>query len=235
MPTLTKLGLTAHEEKVYLMLLSTGPCLAGKISRKTGIHRRTVYDVIERLVEKGLVGYIEENNRKYFEASNPERFKEILKEREYHVDQILPELLQKYNSQKPIQKTSFYRGTRGLKSVFDDQLIQGKEILILGGSAQAYQTLKYYFPHYDKERQHKKIPVKMLFNYETKNKLKKIPLSTIKYLPKEFSTPSATNIYGDTVSIILWGENPYAIVIKDHAIAESYRSYFHLLWKHAQS
>ena len=51
-------GLTDNEDKVYTALVELGPSLAGRISRKIGLHRRTVYDVTEMLVKKGLVGYI---------------------------------------------------------------------------------------------------------------------------------------------------------------------------------
>src|SRR3990167_2347637 len=79
---LENLGLTALEAKVYLTLLDLGPSLAGLITRKSGIHRRSVYDALERLIQKGLVGYIVNNNRKYFEAANPERLSELVKEKE---------------------------------------------------------------------------------------------------------------------------------------------------------
>jgi len=64
MNELNEIGLTENESKIYLALIDLGPSLAGQISRKTGLHRRTVYDSIEMLIKKGLVGYIKNNNRK---------------------------------------------------------------------------------------------------------------------------------------------------------------------------
>ena len=52
---LKETGLTDSEARIYLALLELGPSLAGKISRKTGIHRRNVYDITERLIKKGLI------------------------------------------------------------------------------------------------------------------------------------------------------------------------------------
>ena len=51
-------GLTENESKVYTALLELGPSHAGIISRKTGLHRRVIYDTIERLIKKGFIGYI---------------------------------------------------------------------------------------------------------------------------------------------------------------------------------
>ena len=79
-------GLTNNESLVYRALLELGPSLAGQISRKTGMHRRTVYDITEMLIKKGLIGYILKNNRKLFEASSPERFLDLLKEKENSIN-----------------------------------------------------------------------------------------------------------------------------------------------------
>ena len=67
--TLIKIGLTDAEAKIYLVLLELGSSQAVHITSKSALHRRTVYDAIERLVEKGLVSYIRENNiKKYLMA-----------------------------------------------------------------------------------------------------------------------------------------------------------------------
>ena len=65
---LEEFGLTKNEVKIYLTLLKMGRALAGEITEKSGIHRRNVYDSIERLMKKGLVSFIIQNNRKYFRA-----------------------------------------------------------------------------------------------------------------------------------------------------------------------
>jgi sugar-specific transcriptional regulator TrmB len=227
---LKQAGLTENESKVYLSLVETGPNLAGKISRLTGLHRRTVYDVTEMLIKKGLIGYILKNNRRYFEASNPNRILEILHEKEDLLTPIVTDLLTKYNSKKEKQETNFYKGKEGLKAIFEDQL-NYKEILIIGASPKAYDILKYYFRWYDKKRSKKKIKVKIIA-YD--KKLKDIPLAEIRYLPKKYESPVAMNIYGNKTAIILWAKNPIVIAIREKEIADSYRNYFELMWKLAK-
>ena len=77
---LEEFGLTKNEAIVYKALLELRSSLAGQIARKTGLHRRTVYDVTEMLIQKGLIGYMLKNNRRLFSASSPERFMDIVKE-----------------------------------------------------------------------------------------------------------------------------------------------------------
>ena len=124
---LKDLGLTGNEAKLYKALLELGPSLAGAISRKSGLHRRTVYDTTEMLIKKGLVGYILKNNRRLFQASNPEKFLDILKEKESQVSDILPEMMGFYSKTKEKEETNFYKGKEGLKTVFEDQIEIVKE------------------------------------------------------------------------------------------------------------
>ncbi len=225
-------GLTPSEAKIYMMLLKAGSSLAGNISRQTGIHRRSVYDCIERLMEKGLVSSIKTNNRQYFEAAPPQRLMEIIRERESSIQSLLPELESLYQSGEEKKDTLFFRGKQGIKNIFDDQIKERKEILIFGATLQAADIMKYYFPHYDKQRKQKAINVKIIFDESARGSpyLENIPLCEIRYLPRNYATPAATNIYGGKVAIILWSESPIGILIKEEGIALSYRKYFELMW-----
>ena len=49
---LEKLGFTGTEAKVYLALVAAGTAKPTQISKKTDVHRVTVFDALERLVQK---------------------------------------------------------------------------------------------------------------------------------------------------------------------------------------
>ncbi len=229
---LKQAGLTDNEAKVYLALVDLGPCLAGEIARKAGLHRRTVYDITEMLIQKGLVGYILENNRRLFQASNPKRLLEIIQEKQNILSPIVDGLSEKYFKTKEKEETNFYKGKEGLKTVFEDQL-EAKEILILGASPKAYEVLQFYFKWYDKKRKQKKIKARIIAQTKEIRK-EKIPLADIRYLPEKYANPVSVNIYGDKTAIILWAKEPMAIVIKNREITEAYRIYFELMWKIAR-
>ncbi len=224
---LTKAGLTQNESRVYLALIDSGPSLAGQISRKTGMHRRTVYDTAEMLIKKGLVGYILKNNRRLFQASNPERILDIIKEKENLLMPIINQLSEKFGLTKEKEETNFYKGKEGLKTVFAEQL-GSKEILILGASPKAYEILQFYFKWYDKSRKEKKINARIIAHSKD---IKRIPLAEIRYLPEKYENPVSVNIYGDKVAIILWAIVPLAVVIKNKEISEAYKNYFELMWR----
>jgi len=226
-------GLTENESKTYQSLLELGPNHAGIISRKTGLHRRVVYDTIEMLIKKGLIGYILKNNKKLFQASNPQRLLELIREKEAGIQEIMPLMNTLFGQTKEKEETNFYKGKLGLKTVFEEQILEGgKEVLIMGGSIYASEILKFYFNWYNKKRVKKKIKMKIIFNTSKKQK---IPYAEIKYLPEKYSSPLAINIYKEKVAIILWSkENPFAIVIKNKEISEGYKKYFNLLWRIAK-
>ena len=233
---LKEIGLTENESKIYVSLLELGPSNAGLISRKSGLHRRVVYDTIEMLIQKGLVGYIVKNNVKLFQASNPKRILEIIEERKNKIEEVMPKMLDFYIKTREKEETNFYKGKNGLKTVMEDQLDSSKnnkEILIIGGSPIAYEILQFYFKWFDKRRVENKIKVKVIFN-KTDKKLN-IPFSEIKFLPDKYSSPLAVNVYRDKVALILWSkENPLAIVIKNKEISDAYRKYFEFSWRSAK-
>jgi sugar-specific transcriptional regulator TrmB len=230
---LKELGLTENESKVYVALLELGPVHAGLITRKSGLHRRVVYDSLDRLIKKGLIGYIIQNNVRLFQVSNPERFMEIVKEREAIVQEIMPQMLSLYKKTRENEETIFYKGRNGLKLIFEDQIASEKEILILGASLIAYDVLQFYFKWFDKRRKEHHTKARIIFN--SAGRKMKIPYAEVKYLPEKYASPLAVNIYGDKVAIILWKkETPLAIVIKNRQIADGYKKYFEFMWKVAK-
>ena len=231
MQELKEAGLTGNEIKVYMALLDLGPSQAGLISRKAGLHRRTVYDTADMLIKKGLIGYMLKNNRRVYQASDPKRILGLVKEKEDAVLHVINALQAKYLTVKEKEETNFYKGKEGLKTIFEDQL-NSKEILILGASKSAYDMLKSYFKLYDAARKQKKIKARIISQDKG---IRHIPMAEIRYLPEKYASPVSINIYGDKTATILWASQPLAIVIKNKNIADGYRNYFELLWNTAKS
>ncbi|MBT4538771.1 hypothetical protein HOI26_02835 [Candidatus Woesearchaeota archaeon] len=227
---LLHIGLTPTEAKIYVMLVDLSKAQAGVLSRRTGIHRRSIYDALDRLIEKGLVSYIMENDKRYYMPTDPTRIQEIINLQQQDVMSIMPTLLAKFQEKKDKQQTFFYRGKEGIKTIFEDQIRDGKDIFIIGASRAAQDHLKYYLPHYTKKRIKNKIKLHAL--YALPEHVTPPPLSRIKYLPETFNSLVSTNIYGDKAAIILWlPHDPVAILINQPDIAKSFKKYFDLLWK----
>ena len=64
------LGLNDVDIKIYLTLLNLGESLASEIAHKAGTPRASIYDILERLEQEGLVSHIIKDFKKYFSAAD---------------------------------------------------------------------------------------------------------------------------------------------------------------------
>lgn len=232
---LEKAGLSPNEAKCYVALLKLGSASANELSRKSGVHRVSVYDALRGLAEKGLVSQILKANKLLFEAGNPEKIIEIINEKEEQLEQakkIVPELLLDFTLAKEKQEIHSFKGLAGIKTVLQEMLKSGTEILDFGAEYKIKEFLPYDYPKWDKERVKQKIKMRIVANIRIKPI--RIPLTTIKYIPSGFNSSVSTYIFDGKVAMIMWVENPLAVLIEQRAVYESYKNYFEYLWKTAK-
>jgi len=241
--TLEKIGISKNETKVYLSLLSLGSSLAGKISEKAGIHRRTIYDALNRLVEKGLVSFVIKSGKKYFEATNPEKLLEMLKEKKGEIErkekiiqEILPELILEYKQTKSKLEASIYKGKEGLKTIMELILKEKKDWSSIGSTGKGPEILPYFLPTWHKKRIKSKIEYKGLIadtleGRKRAREFSRIGLVKYKFLSKNIKNPQTIWIFGNKVAIILVSiEQPIIFLIDNKEIANSFRYQFEWLW-----
>jgi sugar-specific transcriptional regulator TrmB len=239
---LKEFNLTDNEIKIYLTLLELGSALAGEITTKTGIHRRNVYDSIERLIKKGLVGYITNNNRKFFKAANPKHFfsllekeKETLKQKEKALKSILPQLLLSKKLAKNTQRVAIFEGKKGLITILEDVIKTGQENLVF--STTEIDMIKDYLKIFHKKRVKAKVKDKLILDkkgIKRAKQLSKLKFTEVRLMPREFDSPMAINIYANKVGMLILSEDPIGILIEDEQVANSYRKYFTLMWEMAK-
>lgn len=239
---LLEFGLTKNEVNIYLTLLKTGSALAGEITKKTGIHRRNVYDSLERLMEKGLISHVIVNNRKLFSPANPKRFLNIIEEKKHELDirkKAFEEIMPALNLMHPLTKKQdvrFFRGVEGLKTVYEDILRTGKDYVGYGPAAQLEKVLKSYLKHFVKRRKKQKIKTRLIYADKERNEeFVKSPLSEARFFPDKYSTHVALRIYGNNLVLLLLAEDePLAILIENKKIADGYKNYFEMMWNSAK-
>lgn len=89
---LEDLGLEKREIKIYLALLQNNTRPALQLSKETRIDRTTIYDILERLIDKGIVSSIIKNNTKHFTALMPDELLLHFKEKYSTLEGMLPDL-----------------------------------------------------------------------------------------------------------------------------------------------
>ena len=232
---LEKAGISPNEAKCYLTLIKLGSASANEISRKSGVHRVSVYDALRGLREKGLISQIMKANKLLFEAGSPEKIKQMIEEKESELEEakeIIPSLLLDFQSASEKQEVHSYGGLAGIKTVLQEMLKSKTEILDFGAEYKIKQFLPYDYPKWDKERIKQKIKMRIVANIKIKPTT--IALTTIKYVPSEFNSSVSTYIFDEKVALIMWVDNPLAVLIEHKPVYESYKNYFEYLWKTAQ-
>ncbi|MFH1073277.1 MAG: helix-turn-helix domain-containing protein [Nanoarchaeota archaeon] len=238
---LEELGLSEAEAKVYLALIETGSTLAGLVIKKTGLHRGTTYQILQRLKEKGIVSSIIKGKKQYFEPAPPERLMDVLKEREEQLQEILPTLNARLAASKEKQDVTVYSGAKGIRSVLDkmlEELGPKGEYYDFGVSGLFRQVMGPYWDLFQKHKKELRIKSSLIFNEDVKEKnpqLLKDYIGVARFHPKEYASMTDTIIYKDTVLLLIWtAKPPIAVVIRNKENAESYKNQFRFLWKNVK-
>jgi len=89
---LKEYGLTDKEIEVYLALLPLGSINLQEIAKRVDFPRTTVYNTLNYLLQKGLVSKIIKKGVTYFEASDPDKLIDKLKQKKELLERVLPNL-----------------------------------------------------------------------------------------------------------------------------------------------
>jgi len=237
---LTKLGLTLNEAKVYFALLNLGSTNAGEIIKKTKLHRNIVYDNLEKLIEKGLVGFVLIKNIKHFEVASSEELKEYVNRKREEIlneEKIMKELLPQIEklkiSSERKQEATIFRGKKGLKTILEEITKIKSELLVFGTGWGMKESMGSYYEQWHLKLKLNKVKCKILLPENKKRDF--LNPFIAKYLSEKEVIPSTIAIYEDKVLNIIWGEEPIAILIISEKASQSYKNYFELLWKIAKS
>ncbi|HLC58177.1 MAG TPA: helix-turn-helix domain-containing protein [Candidatus Nanoarchaeia archaeon] len=231
---LIKLGLTAGEAKVYLSLLKLGSSTAGLIVKASGVAYSNIYEILNRLIEKGLVSFILKEKTHHYQPVQPQRLNEYIEKKEEELrkqkaslSKLIPELESLQNPASR-QEAEIFIGFKGIRTAYESMLTLPKEEWLFFYIAEPdYKAIdKVYARLYPL---FKKYHAKGIANkaYKASAFIKKTSFS-MKYV--DFPTPGNIDIYKDRLLFISWSNNPIAILITSKAIADKFRQYFYSIW-----
>jgi len=233
------IGLTEKEAKVYLANLEIGTNKVSLIAKKCGLNRVTTYDILEKLLDKGLVALAIKEGGKMYTAIEPKLFLNRAKERVKNLEKAMP-LLKKLSSDTAHPKIEYFEGIEGIKQVYADTLNAKTEILNYANS----QLIREIWPEYDDEYVEKRVKKKIFLrgiaphdeyglNVVADNKAAH---RDIRLVPgKVFDFSNEINIYDDKISIISLKHDLIGIIIENKDIANTQRSIFHMAWEFTKS
>jgi sugar-specific transcriptional regulator TrmB len=238
--TLREAGLAGNEAKVYLALLDLGSVTAGEIAKASGVNRTNVYDALRSLADKGLVSHIKKAERRYFEAASPHKFLHYLEEKEDEVrerrqtlEEIVPELEMKRTLSKEQQEATVYTGRKGLKTVAEDVLRTGTEMLVFGAEGRFMEMFRTYSRNWHRRRANARVHMKIIYSehLRAEKSRENLEFADMRFNSRLYDTPATTWIYGDKVAVIVWSGNVITTLIRSPEVAHSYMQFFREMWR----
>jgi sugar-specific transcriptional regulator TrmB len=232
--SLKSLGLTEKETTIYLYLLEQGTTPPQTISKETGILRQTIYDIINKMKNDGLITEIKQNKKTAYSATDPKNFLSKIKEKESIAKSILPELNQIMKSAKSNSSAQLYQGIKGIKSI-NEKVLESKNISTILPQIGEESLQDYYIGNFSKKRTTKKIPIKILRNkikseIQKQIKTDKKELREVKILEELTGFTSQIILLENSIAIISFHEKPFGVIIEDTLITNSLKIIFNILW-----
>jgi len=243
---LEQLGLSQNEARIYLALLNFTEAGVADIAGYTKIHRRNIYDTLDRLVNKGLVFSIMSKGEHRYAPVDPDKLMELIREKEVTLEKILPELRDRFEKRGSKQEAYIYRGIEGFKNYMRDIIRVGEDGYFIGAKLGWLDPrLKGFLPSFEKEAKRKKITFHHIFDHEVKEILERKEvifdqkISPYRFFPKKYGTQSAVDIFGDYVvtfsglsvkRLEYLQDDVTLFVLRDKNLATSYKTWFQFMW-----
>jgi len=239
---LSPFGLDANQSKTYLALLQMGSASILEISKNSGINRSMLYEVVDSLIELGLVYKSVRGKKVRFVAREPEALQALLTQKLKKFEKLLPDLktLVAQGSTKP--SVTLHEGLAGIKQVY------------LGAARSKEQKL-YAFVGVESLLSKTNV-LETFWDQEFKNARKKrnvfgqllVPDNAAgkKFQAKDnrnfresklvntdlYNFPAEVLMYDDTVAFISYTQHEeYAVEIKNSAIATTLKMVWRFMWE----
>jgi len=242
---LHQLGLTEGEAKVYEALLALGASTVGPVVKRSGVAYSNIYEILERLIEKGLVSFITKEKTKYFQAAEPGRLQEYLEKKEDEIKKnksllsdILPQI-QELQKVAPKENAEIFIGLKGLMTAYEN-LSQGikkndKLYFFYMHDPKYYEISEKFYIKSWKLFKKLQITGYGISNIEyKKTKLAESYPKFIKQKYVDFPVPANIDLFRDKLLLISWGERPLGILIQSQQIVDTFKQYFDVVWKLAK-
>lgn len=234
------------EMQVYEELFSLESAHASEIAKRVGVSRTAVYDLLDTLLEKGLITETTQGGVKTFAVQPPEKLELLIIEKKKGIKNALAQLeqLKREHSKKPASqkpRLQMFEGKEELKQMMKDMLLY-RDIEVL-----AYWPVKKiisllgteFMANFHKQRVAQNIKLKVIWPSSQIPKIGKHPfLKTGAELRREArSAPAGMDfslgysIYGNTVRFISSSKESFGFLVESPELADMLRKQFTVFWK----
>lgn len=242
-----ELGLRDEHARLYLAGLEWGETSITNLAGKAKVARTSAYNLIQDLIEAGLMRKSLKRGSKNYSAVEPSALLTILKKKELELQRsinnlsstVMDQLNAIQNTRKKGPKLHYLEGTEGIKQAYE-KTFEAEEISIQCftedyGEVVGEEWFNDYFDRFFSSN----IRSRELLKAENEGDgiyMKKYGSSKNLQLRVKNSVPTETDfmVYDNTVIFVSFNkENPYALVVEDIDIASCVQNMFNLAWQEA--
>lgn len=237
---LQEIGMTKNEASIYEAILSIWEASVSEIAKKSNIHRRSIYDTLERLIEKWIIFPVFWLKENLYVAVEPQKLLEVIYEKEQALKKILP-FLENIKNKKETKEAAFiYKWIEWYKNYMRDMTRIAEDTYFLWAKWN-WMTPWVSFSleeNFKKALDSKWKKVQIIF--DPRVKARKDILDTAsweyKFLPEWYETPWIVDVFWDHVvtfnSVWVWNfwETWSIFVLVNKELADSYRTWFRFIW-----
>ncbi len=239
--TLKGVGLQDKEAKTYLSLLRLGPQPVSVTAKKNGLNRSSCYAILERLLQKGFVEKVIQENNTSFQAVEPIYVLDQLKTKQYELESNIENLglaLKDFDQLKGgyevKPKVVFFQDETGLQNVLENTFSSSEPLRCYAALDELSSMLPKYMPLYYQKRVKQGLRVRAMYPATEKSylhkKRDKNELRESRLIPKEFNFHLDIMIYDHKVVITSLKEK-FGVLIESKQMAEAQKHIFDLIWK----
>ena len=237
---LRKIELNLYETLFYEGILS-----ASQLAKHIGVSRTSVYDLLERLMQIGLIIETQKGGVKMFVIQPPEKIHLLIKEKEKEITiakNVLEELQKDYqNKQKTVKpQLQLFEGRNALQQMMKDMLLYRDVTVYAFWPIEKMISLltPEFLSKFHKERISRNIRIKSLWPKNKIPSIKKYPFlriesefkREIRIAPKGVDFSLGYTIYGNTVRFLSSSKENFGFLVKSPELAEMMKSQFKVVW-----
>lgn len=229
MSTLECLNLTKNDSIICEIILRSGEIEFTQIQKLTSLHRRNIYDSLNRLIARGFISPFLTNGKTTY-VSNHQKIIYELEEKKGEISTLIPQIHNFSKSEKiPIH---VWTGDDIFKKMLDDELQVNKEIFVFSVSTAEKRIWELY-----NKTSHSILTrgpsMKILF-IEGDENISNVPFlvhAKARVLPKKYYSSLGIEVYGSVTCLIFTDQ---ILRIDNLDLANQMKLFFNTLWKIAK-
>jgi sugar-specific transcriptional regulator TrmB len=165
--SLSDIGFTSKEARVYSTLLELGQGTIFEISKRARLNRTTVYPIVYKMMQEGLIKKMMKGKKRCFFVEDVRDLRKNIQEKEHILDKLLPQLEALHNILPNKPRIIYFEGAKGIRDFYShilENLSPGDTILDYIGDMRINEEAinEFAVKDYPKERLKRKIPIKCI-------------------------------------------------------------------------